>query len=146
MDRRVREKSPSWVPKKLRMLAQACKLKRSRDGIPSHHNADPLDLLEVDGLCIVLQSATICCVEACERNKDRAIVGMTWLCLRRKLKVTLIGDGSLLAARVWVGRQQCILQIQSIPFLCSMVSDIVARHQRKLTISLRRVQLDSSVF
>jgi hypothetical protein len=73
-------------------------------GIPSHHDAESLDLLEIQGLGIFLQFSAVSRVEAVPRNEDGSVFGVTGDGLRRQVEVAFPRDGGLLATGLRVAR------------------------------------------
>lgn len=62
------EKSPSWEPKKLTALATALLTFIGSGEIPSHHEANPLDMLQVQWLRILLLPSPVCRLEVVPVN------------------------------------------------------------------------------
>ena len=55
--------------------------------IPSHHDAESLDLLEIKRLGILLQFSAVSRVEAVPRDEDGSVFGFARDGLRRKVEV-----------------------------------------------------------
>ena len=111
MDFSDSEKLPSWLPKKLR--------KHQHDGlelvgniIPSRHDAEPLDVCEVDGRGLGVLASSVCRLELIPGNEDggacRCRIG------RRSDKVIFIRDGRLLSASIGVRRQELVFDIERV--------------------------------
>jgi hypothetical protein len=62
-------------------------LERVEASIPSHHDAEPLDLFEIQGLGIFLQFPTVSRVEAVPRDENGSVFGVTGDGLRRQVEV-----------------------------------------------------------
>jgi hypothetical protein len=71
--------------------------------VPSHHQAEALDMFQVDGLRVWLEPTSVCRIQARPRDEDDTIGCIARDRLRRKLEVTLVGDGGLLATVGLIG-------------------------------------------
>jgi hypothetical protein len=89
--------------------------------LPSHHDAEALDLLEVKRFGVFLQFPAIGWVEAVPRDEDGSVFGLARDGLRRQVEVTFPRDGGLLAAAVWVAGEESVFQDESVPLLCVAV-------------------------
>ena len=66
----VKEKSPSWVPKKLCRSARLLEAETGTVISPSHHQADSFDILQVQWFCIFLFPSSVCWREIIPLYKD----------------------------------------------------------------------------
>jgi hypothetical protein len=97
MERMVREKSPSWVPKKLMMAFRQsinplaatqnseCRLEGS--DLPPHHDTEPLDAFQIKRFRILLQLSAIRRVQTAPWDEHIAVLGAAWFRLGRQLKI-----------------------------------------------------------
>ena len=77
--------------------------------MPSHHDAESLDLLQIERLSILLGPAAICRCERGPWNEDDLVFGIARDRLWWKVKVNLPGNRCLLAAGVRVALEKIVL-------------------------------------
>jgi hypothetical protein len=105
-------------------------VERLEASIPPHHDAESLDLLEIQRLGIFLQFPAVSRVEAVPWNENGSVFGVTGDGLRRQVEVAFPRDGGLLAAGVRVARQEGVFQDESVSLLC--IAIVISRSFRSL--------------
>jgi len=91
--------------------------KISRRNIPSHHDAEPLNLLQVNRLGILLQLSAIGRVEGRPWNEDDLVFGIARDGLWWEIEVALPGNCGLFAATVGITGKESILDNQCVSLL-----------------------------
>lgn len=84
---------------------------------PSHHDAESLDLLQIERLSILLGLPAISWSERGPWNVDDLVFGIAGDRLRWKVEVNLPGNRRLLAASVRVTIEKIVLQDESVALL-----------------------------
>lgn len=102
------------------MVLATCRYRGVGSGqiLPSHHDAEPLDFLEIKRFGVFLQFAAVSRVEAVPWNKDCAVFGVSWDGLRGQVEIAFPRDGGLLTAVFRVAGEEGVFQDESVSLLC----------------------------